>query len=649
MRKAGSVFLILLGMGLVLIGAVNRKTPNQEASSQEAVQNTLSEAEDFLSDEPREEPSPEKTEQKTYFYDFEKNGNTWANKGGTRICYEDGYYYYASQSDHYFLYRAREDGSDFRCLAKVHPGNICVQDGKLYFVNQSDGYGIYRMNTDGADMEKLCERGRNLQLFGEYLYFCSTYEAEYDRRGMVTEEPSEFDDDFLYRMKKDGTERELIAIPYGGGYVLSDIDPEAQDSGAVYYTKRTDNEFAVCRTDLDGQNVEELCRGDSWGAILAYGGSIYYGESYYGTSERISRLNPQNGETVVYQMPLYRDCCIYNGYLYTMREEMQEDGRKVGIWRTDLDGENCELIYENVFRCKYPERGSVSDLYAAETGVFFRQYVSEREGCRWFRLTEDEENGTWRAEIWEDWEGMAVTGPAWEITGDAEVNTVMSFLKSTDGYEACLAEDLESEEYYRTDQNGEKCNPYQIRLPQFNSKIAGYEKINRYFQNAFQEAEQKREAFFKMLGEEGDQDYTITWYEETDYGVIYIGEKYITVERYESGYQGGRRGWRWERPVSFDRESGETVSLEQILGVPQQEAVARLTGSVYKYMEGIGRGEFLLQNEDMLTENYDPEQFFLLPEGIGIYYGIYAIDSGAAGDYVFVIPWEEATGILDDA
>ena len=44
---------------------------------------------------------------------------------------------------------------------------------------------------------------------------------------------------------------------------------------------------------------------------------------------------------------------------------------------------------------------------------------------------------------------------------------------------------------------------------------------------------------------------------------------------------------------------------------------------------------------DELTEHYDPEQFFLFQEGIGIYYERYAIDCGAAGDYMFIIPWEE--------
>ena len=72
--------------------------------------------------------------------------------------------------------------------------------------------------------------------------------------------------------------------------------------------------------------------------------------------------------------------------------------------------------------------------------------------------------------------------------------------------------------------------------------------------------------------------------------------------------------------------------------------MAYLTGSVYKYMEGASRGGFLLKGEDVLTANYDPEQFFLFPEGVGIYYERYAIDCGAAGDYIFVIPYDVGNG-----
>lgn len=43
-----------------------------------------------------------------------KDNACYANNRGNRITYEDGYcYYYASQTDNYFLYRAREDGKWF--------------------------------------------------------------------------------------------------------------------------------------------------------------------------------------------------------------------------------------------------------------------------------------------------------------------------------------------------------------------------------------------------------------------------------------------------------------------------------------------------------------------------------------------------------
>ena len=307
-----------------------------------------------------------------------------------------------------------------------------------------------------------------------------------------------------------------------------------------------------------------------------------------------------------------------------------------------LNGGDRKKIYENSFTCENLEGGYLSDLYATGEGIFFRQYVSEEEGCQWFCLAKDEENETWRGEIWENGEKVPVAMPAKSIEYGA-LRSVKSVLKSTQGYEEYLSDDLEFNEYYWTDEKGEGYNSYQIWLPQFNSKIAGYKKINQYFQNAYQEALKEKEIFFNTLDEEGTNS-TINWYQLTGYDYIYIGEKYITVAKYEGGYWGGIHFWTSQEPVTFDRKSGEEVSLEKLLGVPEQEAVAKLTGSVYKYMEGIGRGTFLLKDEDALTEHYDPEQFFLFQEGIGIYYERYAIDCGAAGDYMFIIPWEEVMG-----
>ena len=72
-----------------------------------------------------------------------------------------------------------------------------------------------------------------------------------------------------------------------------------------------------------------------------------------------------------------------------------------------------------------------------------------------------------------------------------------------------------------------------------------------------------------------------------------------------------------------------------------QEASARLTASAYKWLEGKGNSWFFLREENKLAKEFDPEKFFLFPEGIGIYYEQGAIDCEAAGDYLFVVPWEE--------
>lgn len=583
---------------------------------------------------------------------IEEYENSFANSHESRISYEAGYYYYASQADHYFLYRAREDGSDPVCLAKVHPGSICVQDGEIYFINQSDGNGIYRIKTDGTGMEKLCEKGQKLQISAEYVYFCSTYEAEYDKYGMVTEETSEYDDDFLYRMKKDGSERVLIASDIWQ-YTLRDRrGSKVMYSGSVYYSKWIDHEFAISRMDLNGENEEEIWRFDQSKVMTVYDDNIYCIDHYPDDEEQISRFTLWDGELTTYKVPSYIsrpwECCIYGGFLYTLDEQYGDDGRRISIYRMEPDGTNCEKIYEDSFACRYLQEryisGYVSDLYATEEGVFFRKFVSEEEGCQWFRLTKDEETKEWKAEEWENREKIPAARPAKEIEYGSEHISVTYEIGSTEGYETYLAEDLEYEEYYRIDEAGKEFNPYRIRLPQFNSKIAGYKKINQYFQNAYQEAMKEKENFFFMLAEEKDEP-TDSWDQKTDYAYIYIGEDYIMVEKYEAGYWGGARGrpWKAERTVTFDRKSGEVISLGELLGMSEQEAVAKLTGCIYKYAEGIGDGRFFLQESDILAEEYDPEQFFLFPDGIGIYYDVYAIDCGAAGDFIFVVPWEEVS------
>lgn len=502
---------------------------------------------------------------------IEEDANTWANSHDSRICYEDGYYYYASQLDNYYLYRAAKDGSRAECLAKIRPGSILVQDGEVYFTNQDDRWGkIYRIRTDGSHLEKLCEdwqgsshklceEGRGMQLSAEYVYFCSGYEKEFDKAGLGLEGDSEFDTGFLYRMKKDGSERELIARDVWQ-YTLGDWSGRrVWYKGFIYCSKWIDNEIVIYRMDLDGQNEVELCRFDSRGKMMVYGGSIFYVGDFYGERERVSRYDLGSGEVRSLDVPEYTDCCIYKGYFYGLNEEKDGNGKKVTVYRTDVNGGGYEIVYENSFVCKYLEEGYVSDIYASGEGVFFRTFVSEQDGCRWFRLTDGDEAEVWKAEEWENGKKTPVTLPARNIEY-GELNSIMYALESTEGYEEYLSENLEYEEYYREDGEGNKYNPYKVCLPQFNSKIAGYEKINQYFQKAYQEAIGKRGDFFDMLA--GDDGSKMGWYQWMGYNYVYIGEKYITVAVCKEGYWGGIRSWITPVPVTFDIGSGERVFLK---------------------------------------------------------------------------------------
>lgn len=548
----------------------------------------------------------------------------------------DGYYYYSSQSDHYYLYRVKEDGSAPQCMAKIHPGSICAQGGYIYFINQSDGHGIYRIMADGTGMEKLCEDGHNLQVSDDYLFFCSSsYDETLETTGIIVEGQK---NGGLYRMKKDGSNRELIAEDVWT-YVLSDgYSQETQNMDTIFYSKTEENGMTVYKMDLNGQEEEELCHFDVQGNLAVFGGHLYCIGEFYGDKEKLTRFCLENREISSFVLPEYWDCCIYKGYFYGLYGQAEEQQMKWNIYRLDLNSGDSEVIYEDTLQRESLNEGTMqSDLYASGKDVFFRRFVKKEEGCLWFRLTED---GT--AEEFEDKEKVPVTLPA-DYVYYADFLSVQLALDemSTEGYEAYLSDGLKYEECFSVNEDG-KCYIY---IPQFNSKIAGYQQINSYLQNVYQEALQDKDVFFEMLDKEAPQDLW-RYSQYTGYNYVYIGEDYITVAILASDDPVWNRSGKSFHPVTFDRASGEVVSLEDILGMPMQEAVARLTGSVYKYEEGLKNGEFFLGEGNLLTNKYKTDNFLLFSQGIGIYYPEGAIGPNAAGDFLYIVPWEDAVSAL---
>ncbi len=308
----------------------------------------------------------------------------------------------------------------------------------------------------------------------------------------MTEEPSEFEDDFLYRTDKDGLRRELIATEVRQ-YVLSEGDDQnVRYTGQVYCWKWKEENTVVSRMDLDGQNEEELCRLGSGIDFLVYEGAIFYIGACDG-GEKIFRFSLRDGETDSFRVPESTEFCIYDDRIYTLYKGMKGDLYRVAINRIDWEDGSSEEVYRYEYASEDADACRMSDLFATECGVFFRQYVSENEGCQWFRLTDDK-----GAEQWEDPDQIPGTLPARNIEY-GELNSVKSVLVSTEGYEAYLSDDLVYEADHTVGDNGEGYGVYQICLPQFNSRIPGYKKINQYFQRACQEAQTDQEVFFRYL------------------------------------------------------------------------------------------------------------------------------------------------------
>ncbi len=74
----------------------------------------------------------------------------------TQITYAEGYYYYQSEADHFYLYRSMEDGENQECLAEEVVKELYILDNWVYFTNLSEGSALYKVRTDGDCMEVVC-------------------------------------------------------------------------------------------------------------------------------------------------------------------------------------------------------------------------------------------------------------------------------------------------------------------------------------------------------------------------------------------------------------------------------------------------------------------------------------------------------------
>lgn len=215
----------------------------------------------------------------------------------------------------------------------------------------------------------------------------------------------------------------------------------------------------------------------------------------------------------------------------------------------------------------------------------------------------------------------------WELFSSIQV------LPSTEDYEEYLAEDLCYHDVYKDPEDGVEYWNFDICLPQFGENMTCYRELNAYFEELYAQLLSRKDDFYDEIAQKDNRLY----YEEYSYWGMTIGEQYLTVYVMNTGDFGGIRFYCGPMPVTFELTTGQPVTLPEILNCSEEEVKELVADYVYGYF--LSQGNEYVWRDTYLC--YEPRDFYMLEQGLGVYYPRYAIDCGAAGDFLFVIPYED--------
>lgn len=546
---------------------------------------------------------------------------------GNNIVYADGYYYFRSQTQNYSLCRTKGTGMPVEVVADQIPGAVCVRGDWVYFVNVSDSRTLYRVGTDGSGLEKLSDFSmQELIVLEDKIYFRSVYDREYDPFYQLTEEAAE-DDRYLYTMNLDGTGCELVLPRVCIEFVT--------DGEWLYYLLYEEGKgYVLYKNSPDGQQEEQVFqKEDGIWDVLPYRGEFYWVE---GEQDQLVRLNTQGKEEIL--AADVRRFAIARGQAYVMNEE---EIRKVEL----VTGQESlvakrPVILENDGQSRedtYPwYAGSYNrGIFVVNGQVFARYFESEEKGVLWHILEGE------KFVVFEDMEPLAPEKLVLDSSFLYELN--FYYPGRTDEHaEQYLDADneIQYEESFGTREDGVTYGDFYVTLPRFNAKLPSCEQLNHQMEELFKLAMEDKDSFFQEMSEL-EQDQCIMWYRRHEYGHLYIGEDYISMHYFRTGYEGGMRDWKTSLPLIFDRETGLMLHMDDLFTVEESVYKKRLTGAIYKYCEMIGMDHW---NEafdnNVLVKNLGDLRCYLTPDGMVLCYERYEIQAGCAGSPTFEIPYE---------
>lgn len=220
-------------------------------------------------------------------------------------------------------------------------------------------------------------------------------------------------------------------------------------------------------------------------------------------------------------------------------------------------------------------------------------------------------------------------GEAFYDSGIGEVGTIQSYYERT--YSRTMPDVLLTE----TD----------LEWLQVDEKFAGADKINRYLeeeQNKNIEYENGNvEWMEEMIKEYGEDGISHSSYSSTLSEIAYFDGRYVSFCQQEYDYQGGAHGMPLWIGLTFNLETGERLSLPDVIANSEEELNSIVTEYFAEYING-NPEEFWEDALDIVRDEICFESdFYLTEDGIKFYFHPYALSSYAAGFPEVTIPYDE--------
>ena len=551
-----------------------------------------------------------------------------------------------------------EEDSDYLYLCgsyQLLKLNKATGESTVLWENKKDFEGLdYRLYSDGQGF-----------LFGDRIYFIEAYRDE--------ELGSECK--ALSVICTDGTGyqrlHQLDSYSSGSMVLLDDelyVDApdEEGNAGWLCYQFQEDGSLSESsRPELEElvrQGYSQLSYTDNGRRKLLmpeaeekFGYLVLRDENY-----EVVKVDPKSGEeeklpAELLQMEAYNEgnfLCVAGNKLYLVdsktlqiNKTIQYDNSVSYIDVITTDEEYAYVTYvtedesEHTQKCVFEkvslETGDRSVIFEQEqmvgVGAEFSIYLSDivvKNGYLYYAGVEDYQLYMMRRSLANPSEEEKL-GEAFYDSGIGEVGTIQSYYERT--YSRTMPDVLLTE----TD----------LEWLQVDEKFAGADKINRYLeeeQNKNIEYENGNvEWMEEMIKEYGEDGISHSSYSSTLSEIAYFDGRYVSFCQQEYDYQGGAHGMPLWIGLTFDLETGERLSLPDVIANSEEELNSIVTEYFAEYING-NPEEFWEDALDIVRDEICFESdFYLTEDGIKFYFHPYALSSYAAGFPEVTIPYDE--------